>query len=497
MAHLTNVLMTMLLNRNNLQAILQKTGKEQALVLPSRVIQFGTGVLLRALPDYCIDQANKQGVFIGGVQLIKSGPYGDILDFERQDCLYSLRVEGMLNGEKHQEDHIISCISGVLDAAKDWDAVLALAADPRVNIVISNTTEAGIVEVADNIFAKPPQSFPGKLTAYLYQRYTSLQNTSNAAIIILPTELIDNNGAALHRIVISLAKKAGLEAGFFDWLAKEAYFCNTLVDRIVPGKLTPEHLGYKDSLMVSAEPYLLWAIESDSDFVKRELSFSTVVPGVFVQASIADFKEIKLRILNASHTLMTGLALLAKHEFVKDSLAQASFESFLQSLIQAEIKPCLHAKGIANRAIDEYAAKLIDRFKNPFLAHQWNAIAQNITLKIRNRVLPLIEGWYQLYNHPPKHIALGFAAYLYFMKGQATMPAEDTIDRDHLLIMQEIWRDAPNPLAAILSEDRLWGTDLSRFTGWLDLIAELMRALETNSIEKILISYRNDEGTKA
>ncbi|GAB2530691.1 hypothetical protein [Spirosoma aerophilum] len=133
--------------------------------LPERVLQFGTGVLLRGLPDYLIAKANRQDIFNGRIVVVKSTDGDDMNAFSRQYNLYSLCIRGVENGQLDEQNVVCSSISRVLSAKDNWDEVLTVATSPDLQIVISNTTEVGIQPVQDDVGQTPPHSFPGKLQA--------------------------------------------------------------------------------------------------------------------------------------------------------------------------------------------------------------------------------------------------------------------------------------------------------------------------------------------
>ena len=256
--------------------------------LPEKVLQFGTGVLLRGLPDYFIDKANKQGIFNGRIVVVKSTDGGDASAFEKQDGLYTVCMRGVENGKKYEEDIINASISRVLSARSEWNKVLECAHNPQLKIIISNTTEVGIQLVQDDIRRHPPVSYPGKLLAFLYERYKAFQGSRQSGMLIVPTELIIDNGKKLESIVIELAHLNGLDGSFIDWLEKANRFCNSLVDRIVPGKPEADlkkaienKLGYSDELLIMSEVYRLWAIEGDEE-VADVLSFAQADKGVVI-----------------------------------------------------------------------------------------------------------------------------------------------------------------------------------------------------------------------
>ena len=293
----------MILKRENLTRIASPGKVElppaEIWALPEKVLQFGTGVLLRGLPDYFIDKANRQGLFNGRVVVIKSTDKGSTSEFENQDNLYTLCVRGIADNQKIEKNIICSAISRVLSAQTDWFAILAVAASPELEIVISNTTEVGIQLIPDFIAAQPPISFPGKLLAILLARYEAFAGDPSKGLVIVPAELITDNGTKLKNIVTELARQNNLDAAFMQWLNQRNTFCNTLVDRIVPGKpdapalaQLQQELGYQDDLLTMAEVYRLWAIEGDAH-VQNVLSFAQADDGLVIAPDINKYRELK------------------------------------------------------------------------------------------------------------------------------------------------------------------------------------------------------------
>ncbi len=144
-----------------------------------------------------------------------------------------------------------------------------------------------------------------------------------------------------------------LEDAFINWINTANHFCNSLVDRIVPGKLpendkleTEKQLGYTDDLMIMSECFRLWAIESDSERVKQLLSFSQVDDGVVIAPSIEKFRELKLRLLNGTHTFSCGVAYLSGFTTVKEAMANETFASFINDLSLQEISTAISGSTI-------------------------------------------------------------------------------------------------------------------------------------------------------
>lgn len=466
------------------------------LELPEKVLQFGTGVLLRGLPDYFIDKANKQGVFNGRVVVVKSTSGGGTDAFGSQDGLFTLFVKGIEDSKKVEETIINSSISRVVSAKEQWAEILKCAHNPAMQLIISNTTEVGIVLTQDDITLSPPTSFPGKLLAFLHERYKAFNGSVESGMVIVPTELITENGTKLREIVLELAEQNKLEKPFIQWLASANHFCNSLVDRIVPGKLpaaeqkdAEKRLGYTDELMIMAEPFRLWAIESASDRVKEVLSFAQVDKGVVVTPDIEKFRELKLRLLNGTHTFSSGIAVLAGFQTVKEAMANEQMSAFVRRLMMLDIAPAVAGDTISYNEACAFANTVIDRFRNPFIEHQWLAITMNFSSKMRLRNIPLLLRHYERNSSVPVQMAQGFAAYLKFMKctkgennayyGEAFGKSYQIQD-DKAAYFAEKWAELKTAqlVRTVLADKELWGVDLSQLNGFADAVIENIGLIE-------------------
>jgi tagaturonate reductase len=477
---------------------------EKMFELPEKVLQFGTGVLLRGLPDYFIDKANRNGVFNGRIVVVKSTSQGSADAFDQQDGLYTLYVRGIENGAMTEEAIINSSISRVLSAKEQWAEILQCAHNPEMKVVISNTTEVGIVLTEDNITLTPPQSFPGKLLAFLYERYKAFKGAEESGMVIVPTELIIDNGNKLRSIVLELANTNKLEAPFIQWLQTANHFCNSLVDRIVPGKLpeadkklAEERLGYTDELMIMAETFRLWAIESSSERVKEILSFSKTDEGVVITSDIDKFRELKLRLLNGTHTFSCGLAFLAGFETVKEAMNDEEFSSYVRRLMMLEIAAVLDGELISYNEACAFANQVADRFRNPFLDHKWISITMNYTSKMKLRNIPLLVKHYEKSTNVPENMALGFAAYLLFMKcrNNGNSGHEGEADGKKYTIQDEMAGYFADKWAAgnidtfvdeVLAEKKLWDADISALKGFSQAVKENLQLLERQGVSSIL-----------
>lgn len=445
--------------------------------LTEKVLQFGTGVLLRGLCDFFIDKANKQGIFNGSIVVVKSTP-GETDEFKKQDNRYTVCVRGLEKGTPVEEDHVINSISRVLSAQQEWDEILKTAENQELKIVISNTTEVGLQYLEESIHANPPASFPAKLTAWLYERY--LKN--KVEVVVIPTELIVDNGMVLKNLVLKNVEFNQLGQDFKNWLDKDVKFCSSLVDRIVPGKpkgeeLTAlyEKLGYEDSLLTLAEAYRLWAIEGD-DHVREILSFREADPGVKIEKNIEKFRELKLRLLNAPHTLLCGMAFLSGFDTVKEMLNDEMMEKYITILMLTELGPSIPL-ALDTKTTQRYGREVIDRFRNPYLRHQWLSITFQYTMKMRMRAIPLLLNYYEIFETVPQYFARCFAAYILFMKSVRedsgkyygeSFGVAYPINCDAAPYFHELWANnsSNDVVASVLSNKELWGTNLLELKGF-------------------------------
>ena len=469
--------------------------------LPEKVLQFGTGVLLRGLCDYYIDKANRRGVFNGRVVVVKSTGNGTADDFDKQDGLYTLYSKGIQNGEEIHEEVICSAISRVLSAATQWDAILKVAQSPDLQVIISNTTEVGIQLVKEDIRTQPPASFPGKLLSVLYERYQAFNGSPDSGLVIIPTELIVDNGKKLESIVFELAHLNNLEPEFLDWLENHNTFCNSLVDRIVPGKpdkeLVPaleKERGYTDNLHITSEIYSLWAIEGDEK-VKSVLSFAAVNEGMVIADDIKFFRELKLRLLNGSHTLSCAVAVLSGFETVKEAMDD---ENFLQFISQLEFNEIIHAipHTISPYIASDFASKVLDRYRNPHICHEWLSISVNYSAKMKMRVVPLLLNHYKLQNSVPQNMALGFAAFICFLKsvqqpdgsfeGEANGMTY-TVSDTNAEIFSQAWQspELEDVVDNILTNKHLWDTDLSALPGFKQAVLTALEKISAGQITEL------------
>jgi tagaturonate reductase len=461
--------------------------------LPEKVLQFGTGVLLRGLPDYFIHQANRQGVFNGRIVVVKSTGNGDTSDFDHQDSLYTIGVRGIEGGKNVEDTIISSAISRVISAEKDWSEIITIGTSADMKLIVSNTTEVGIQLLEEDITQNPPASFPAKLLAVLHARYQVLANQPDAGLVIIATELIPDNGKKLEAIIYELAAYNQLGDEFIQWSKANNIFCNSLVDRIVPGKpdaaklqeLSAE-LGYEDQLLILAEPYRLWAVEGNEK-VAEVLSFKQADAGVIVKPDIEIYRELKVRLLNGTHTLSSGIACLLGIDTVKNGMDNTELRQYVEQVMRKEIAPAIPYEVSLDEAL-VFADTVIDRFANPHIKHLWLSITMQYAMKIKIRVLPVLLNYHTLFNEIPAYISFGFAAFLHFMRadkkdgekyygssaGTAYLITDDSAAYFYGKVQAVNEAEYPG---TVLKDAGFWGTDLHTIPGFIEAVERYYREI--------------------
>jgi tagaturonate reductase len=455
--------------------------------LPEKAVQFGTGAFLRGFVDPYLDEANRRGQFGGRAVAIASTASGRERVFNEQDGLYTLSIQGIEQGRERQDRRVIATVSRALSAPDEWDAVVACARNPDLELVFSNTTEVGIVlDEGDTLDLDPPRSFPGKLTRFLYERGREFDYDVAKGVTVLPCELIEENGERLCAIVLALAARWNLGSRFIDWIETAVPFCNTLVDRIVPG--TPpddqlvalqESLGYRDALLTTCESYRLFAIEGD-EVIRERLRFARGLSGIVVTEDIAPYRERKVRLLNGAHTAMVSAALLAGCETVLDAMKHPRVGPFIRRVMLEEIAPAVDAPDASR-----FAHEVLERFGNPHVRHALVDITLQGTTKMRVRVVPSIARYAERVGRAPPALTLGFAAHLALLR-EARLTRPD----DRAEYLRKVWKEHADDEAAVAravcSDVSLWGTDLSRVPGFVDLLGEYLSGIRRTGIGGLL-----------
>jgi tagaturonate reductase len=478
--------------------------------LPEKVLQFGTGVLLKGLPDYLIDLANRAGKFNGRIVQIKSTAKGSAAGIQAQDGLFTLVEQSVANGAEVQQISVISSISRTLEAHHDWEAIKQVATSAHLEVVISNTTEVGLMYEQEEVLKRIPHTFPGKLAALLYYRYLHFNGAKGSGLVIIPCELIPDNARILKEAIVKHGKFNEFLPGFYKWLEQENVFCNALVDKIVPGKPSPEaaaalaaSLDYEDTELIVAELYALWAIEYPENAPRPMPAWSEVHPNWILAQDITMYRERKLRLLNGTHTAMVGLALLCGYKTVSESLSNKVFYRFVKDLMLHEIVPNIP---VEHEAAENFAWDVLARFQNPFVEHYLINITLQYISKMNMRNVPTILQYIKQHHQAPKLMALGFAGMLAFMQPEFEREGKfyKTIDGKEVELQdtyisflykasQDFGGDARQFTVAVMSNRELWGDEFAENVEFMKLVATFLKSLTDKPATEVIAELYSQE----
>ncbi|MCP2043354.1 tagaturonate reductase [Pontibacter sp. HSC-36F09] len=451
---------------------------------PVKVLQFGEGNFLRGFVDWIIDLLNERTNFDGQVHIVQPLDKGIVHLLQLQEGLYHVLLEGIQGGKTTRELRLISCIADATNPYENYKAYLALGENPELQFVISNTTEAGIAfDEADTGMESLPNSFPGKLTALLYHRFKHFNGASDKGLYLIPCELIEKNGEALRDAILAYAKHWSLPTEFTTWIEHHNYFCNTLVDRIVPGfpkdniQEIQQEIGYHDNLVVKAEPFHLWVIEAP-EAVRAAFPTNEADLQVKFVEDLTPYRTRKVRILNGAHTALVPVAYLQGLRTVRDAIEDEKAGSFIRKAIFEEIIPTLD---LAQGELEQFANDVIERFQNPFIRHELISISLNSLSKYKVRVLPSVLEYHKRKGQLPKRLLQSLAAMILFYKGEwngESIPLNDT--PEVLAFFGKAWQQESTEevVTAVLANKDFWEMDLTEIPGLADLVTTELKALQ-------------------
>lgn len=490
-----------------LQQLTQKMlNKEQASAYeklseaPVTVLQIGEGNFLRGFFDWMIHESRKQGLYDGSIAVVQPRPSGKpkIEALASQEGLYTLVTRGLENGAAVERAEVLNVFSQVFDPYSDWKRFLSLAELPELRIVVSNTTEAGLVYQPEAwIEHEPIASYPGKLTRFLYHRYEAFQGAADRGLICLPCELLERNGDTLRECILKYCDDWQLPDAFRQWVLEHNYFLNSLVDRIVTGYPKQEQAeawfeewGYRDPMLTTAEPYHLWAIEGDQSLAE-ELPLHKAGLNVLWVDNLKPYQQRKVSILNGAHTFMALYGLLQGLEEVRVTMEQEHTSELIKRTVEQEIIPTLPYE---DETLKQYAREVYERFLNPFIQHRLSDIAMNSLSKFKTRLFPAIHYYLEKDAKLPDGLATAFAALLRYYqvrKGDAgyegrTFAGASYVPRDDQSLLEIIEQAWSNHLATrtgaslqaavvqLLELEALWGLNVN---GHYPQIADQLTAI--------------------
>jgi len=463
--------------------------------IKTKIVHLGFGAFHRAHQALLTDRLLNTGQsdwaicevnIVGGEQLIE--------DIRKQHHLYTV----LEKGAHTQQAFIIGSVKESLLAPIDGiDTIIEKMAEASIEIVSLTVTEKGYCILpggtgldlnnalikADLANPTCPQSAPGVIVEALARR----MKKGIASFTALSCDNIPENGLMLKMAVLDLAKAR--DPLLAKWIAENTTFPCTMVDRIVPAA-TPETLneialalgGMQDPCGIACEPFIQWVIEDN--FVTNRPNWDQV-GAEFVQ-DVLPYEEMKLRMLNGSHSFLAYLGYLAGYQYINECMNDDNYKKATIQLMMTQQAPTLNVPSHVNLA--QYANKLIERFSNPALQHKTAQIAMDGTQKLPQRILDAIR-WHIKHNSDFSLLALAVAGWMRYIGGidDNNQPFEikDPM-AEQLKTVVSLSDDGIDRVNKLLSLQAIFGTDLSSNSQFKQCVTAHYLALMTDGAKQII-----------
>ena len=461
----------------------------------ARIVHIGFGAFHRAhqalFTDRLLNKGNSDWAIcevniVGGEELIN--------DIRKQDHLYTVLEKGATS----KQAYIIGSVKESLLAPIDGiEAILAKMADPVVEIVSLTVTEKGYCmlpggagldlnnQLIKSDLSSPtkPMSAPGVIVEALYRRMQRGLKSFTA----LSCDNMPENGLVLKKAILDLANARDPELA--QWIETNTTFPCTMVDRIVPAA-TAETLteiqdvlgGMFDPCGIACEPFIQWVIEDN--FVTARPNWNEV--GAEFVDNVVPYEEMKLRMLNGSHSFLAYLGYLAGYENINDCMNDEAYKQATLSLMLQQQAPTLNVPPQVN--LQQYAEKLIERFSNPSLKHRTWQIAMDGTQKLPQRMLDSIR-WHIKHNSDFSLLALGVAGWMRYVGGiddhkQIIDLRDPMVDELKKLVTAS--DDGIGRVNALLTLDAVFGSDLPNNSLFKDKVTQHYLCLMENGAKQTI-----------
>ncbi|MBI0104062.1 mannitol dehydrogenase family protein [Gilliamella sp. W8145] len=461
----------------------------------ARIVHIGFGAFHRAhqalFTDRLLNKGNSDWAIcevniVGGEELIN--------DIRKQDHLYTVLEKGATS----KQAYIIGSVKESLLAPIDGiEAILEKMADPVVEIVSLTVTEKGYCmlpggagldlnnQLIKSDLSSPtkPMSAPGVIVEALYRRMQRGLKSFTA----LSCDNMPENGLVLKKAILDLANARDPELA--QWIETNTTFPCTMVDRIVPAA-TAETLteiqdvlgGMFDPCGIACEPFIQWVIEDN--FVTARPNWNEV--GAEFVDNVVPYEEMKLRMLNGSHSFLAYLGYLAGYENINDCMNDEAYKQATLSLMLQQQAPTLNVPPQVN--LQQYAEKLIERFSNPSLKHRTWQIAMDGTQKLPQRLLDSIR-WHIKHNSDFSLLALGVAGWMRYVGGiddhkQIIDLRDPMVDELKKLVTAS--DDGIGRVNALLTLDAVFGSDLPNNSLFKDKVTQHYLCLMENGAKQTI-----------
>jgi mannitol 2-dehydrogenase len=495
------------LNSQNLSAISAQEGRDSPSVevptydrrgIKEGIVHVGVGGFHRAhlavYIDKLLQQHGETKWAICGVGLRPNdAAMRDVLN--SQDHMYTV-IERSAKGSKPS---VVGSISSFLFAPDDKEAVIAKMAHPDTHIVSLTITESGYYynENTHELQAEHPDikhdvanlDAPISTFGYLCAALKRRREQGLKPFTVLSCDNMQKNGSITRHMLVSFAKL--YDADLSQWIAEEAHFPNSMVDRITPStsqndiKSLSETFGIDDAWPVVTEPFMQWVVEDK--FCDGRPPFEKVGVQVVKDVhNVEQFEKHKLRLLNASHSAMAYPGQLAGFKYVHEVMEDPNYRKFIWNMMQYEVKPLLPE--IEGVDIDDYCNTLMERFSNPTIMDQIPRVALNASGKVPQFIMPSIAEaiWVTGPFRRLCFVVAGWFTYINGVDDEGNTFEVDDVMKEQLQRLAKAGGRDPRELLSIKS---LFGDDLRNDKRFVDEVTKAMELIATIGARKAFLQY--------
>ncbi len=446
--------------------------------LKTRMVHIGFGAFHRAHQALATDKLAAQGSDWGYCEVnLNSGTL--IQALRQQDLLYTLTE--MADESLHTR--VIGVVTQALHGKGDGiEAVIEAMSQPEVAIVSMTVTEKGYCYMPSSGKLNPdhpdivhdlanptePRSLPGLILAAIIRR----RQRNLPPFSVMSCDNMPENGHVTRNVITQLAERHSTELA--DYIQTHITFPSTMVDRIVPAMTDAAfdtlaaRLGSRDPVAVEAEPFFQWVIEDN--FVNGRPAWENA--GAELVSDVLPFEEMKLRMLNGSHSFLAYLGYLAGYEHISDCIADASYRQAARALMLQDQAPTLRTQGVD---LEAYADSLIARYENRAIKHRTYQIATDGTQKLPQRLLDSAR-WHLRKGTSCDFVLLGVAGWMRYVSGVdeqgQSIEIRDPL-KDQLADIVANSEEGAARVKALLGLNAVFGDDLLKETVLVSRVTEL------------------------
>ncbi|PRD16808.1 mannitol dehydrogenase family protein [Pantoea coffeiphila] len=471
-----------MLSVKNLPVGVQQPAYDRS-ALRTRMVHIGFGAFHRAHQAVCSDRlAAEQGSDWGYCEI----------NLNNGEAIHALRQQQLCYSVAEMADdrldlRIIGVVTQALHGQSDGvEAVINALSQPEVAIVSMTVTEKGYCHhpasgelnlqhpaiVHDLANPDVPKSLPGIILAAIRRR----RERGLPPFSVMSCDNMPENGHVTRRVISQLARQQ--EPELAEWIADNLTFPSTMVDRIVPAMTDETHralreqLGCDDPAGVVCEPFFQWVIEDN--FVSGRPRWE--LAGAELVEDVLPFEEMKLRMLNGSHSFLAYLGNLAGYEHISDCMDDELFLLAARRLMLSEQAVTLRTRGVD---LEAYADSLIARYRNRAIKHRTAQIANDGTQKLPQRWLDSIR-WHLQHGSDFDLLALGVAGWMRYVGGVSEQGEAISINdplRAELAQRVAGSREGSERVAALLALSSVFGHDLPASTAFVARVNHFYRLL--------------------